>query len=68
MIQAPFTPEQVRSLNGFQQSGRYHPFTCTCGEHLMATEQGWICRDCDYTQNWAHEFMANNEWRNDIGA
>ena len=27
-IEAPFTPEQVSYLNAFQNSGRFHPFTC----------------------------------------
>lgn len=27
-ITAPFTPEQVESLNRFQRSGEFHPFTC----------------------------------------
>lgn len=27
-IYAPFTPEQVQTLNAFQQLGTIHPFTC----------------------------------------
>jgi hypothetical protein len=27
-VDAPFLPEQVRSLNAYQASGRGHPFTC----------------------------------------
>lgn len=64
----PWTKEQVAGLNEFQQSRRGHPFTCPNrgdGKHrttsdlgvLVATEQGWVCPDCDYTQNWAHGFM-----------
>jgi hypothetical protein len=26
---------------------------------LVATPRGWICRDCEYTQNWAHDFMLS---------
>jgi len=29
-------------------------------ESLFATEAGWVCLDCDYTQNWAHSYMAIN--------
>lgn len=48
---------------------RMHPFTCVNrgdGNHrdiygdlgaLIPTVRGWICPFCDYTQNWAHEFM-----------
>lgn len=48
---------------------RMHPFTCgnrDDGKHfqngsdvgiLVPTVRGWICPCCNYTQNWAHEFM-----------
>jgi hypothetical protein len=74
VIEAPFTPAQVESLNGFQSSGVFHPFTCgndNCPgkgrnfinlDILEATEQGWVCPSCDYTQDWAHNFMADNSW------
>lgn len=61
MIKAPFTPDQVLRLNQFQHNGNFHPFTCGgCNnpDVLVATESGWICRHCDYTQDWAHEGMA----------
>lgn len=66
-----FTPDQVASLEKFQRSGRFHPFTCVNrgdGNHrdtgvdlgaLVPTVRGWICPYCDYTQNWAHEFMLS---------
>lgn len=67
IITAPFTPEQVETLNLFQRSGVWHPFTCGGNIHtggspeLIATKAGWRCpqEDCDYTQDWAHTFMAN---------
>jgi len=71
---APFSPEQVQNLNEFQcrvNGGMsFHPFTCQNrgdGNHgeeggdrgvLIATEAGWVCPHCDYTQNWAHANMA----------
>lgn len=73
---APWSGEEVDSLNGFQRSGAMHPLTCPSrgdGQHvarpevdlgtLTATSVGWICPDCDYRQNRAHEFMVNGEWR-----
>ena len=64
-IKAPWTPEQVVHLNNWQLSNRVHPFTCGKERHkgalsdiLVATENGWICNHCDYTQDWAHEFMT----------
>ncbi len=26
---------------------------------LVPTPHGWVCPVCDYTQNWAHDFMLN---------
>lgn len=68
-----FTPDEVKSLNGYQEARYFHPFTCGSGnrtdEHhldregvLVATEDGWKCPYCDYTQDWAHEWMKNGEW------
>jgi hypothetical protein len=70
-IRPPWTLEQVAALNEFQRRGGMHPFTCG-GEHspgspkLIAHVDGWHCSDpysegCDWTQDWAHAFMANPE-------
>jgi hypothetical protein len=67
-ITAPFTPEQVAALNRWQERGDVHPFTCgnsQCrsshpNDALVATPNGWMCRHCDYTQQWAHGFMAKH--------
>lgn len=72
IILAPFTDAQVANLDAYQQSWRFHPFTCPNrgdGKHgthavdlgtLVPTTSvyGWICPYCDYTQNWAHAFMV----------
>lgn len=65
VIYAPFTPEQIKNLNEYQ-AGPIHPFTCgskelNCNGVLIATEKGWMCPKCSYTQNWAHESMSNGE-------
>lgn len=66
-----FTADQVENLAFNQTQGATHPFTCPNrgdGRHrnaygdlgaLVATTRGWICPFCDYTQDWAHDFMAN---------
>jgi len=48
-------------------STQMHPFTCgnrddhpeIAGDKgvLVPTTRGWICPICDYTQDWAHDFM-----------
>lgn len=67
-MKAPWTPEQIASLNDFQDSGCFHPYTCFDGHDLVATESGWTCPACEaegkkYHQDWCMDFMANGEWR-----
>lgn len=80
---APWTKSQVDTLNAYQRNKYFHPYTCSNrgdSEHkfangdygvLVATENGWVCPDCGYTQDWAHagsldvaylEFM-DKDWR-----
>lgn len=69
----PFTHEQVSRLWEYQHNINFHPFTCANrgdGKHiqigtdlgmLIPTIHGWICPFCDYTQDWAHNFMSGDE-------
>jgi hypothetical protein len=61
LVKAPWTAEQVDTLNRFQNLGYVHEFTCG-NDHegsraLVATRAGWICPNCDYRQDWANEAM-----------
>lgn len=65
-IQAPWDEGTVRALNAYQEQAYFHPFTCRNRPHpgnqeavLVATAEGWVCRSCAYTQDWAHAFMAD---------
>jgi hypothetical protein len=63
---SPFTPTEVTNLNDFQNSGVWHAFRCAnepCACLLVATEAGWICPQCSYTQDWAHAWMVEGTWR-----
>jgi hypothetical protein len=64
---APWTEEQVESLNEFQESGVFHPFTCGtegCRQDLVAASDGWHCSKCGlHRQDWAHEWMSDDSWR-----
>jgi hypothetical protein len=67
-VDAPFTEEQVKSLNGYQQFGQMHPFTCgndSCHHvSLVATKDGWDCPQCHkHKQTWCHNFMADGSWK-----
>jgi hypothetical protein len=72
----PFTADQVASMNGYQASGTGHEFTCgydpcrrgttdprSLYAPLRATQSGWRCDWCGYTQNWAFEFMTDRSWQ-----
>jgi hypothetical protein len=69
-----FTPDEVESLNAYQKSGMFHPFTCGSGNRtddkhldgegiLVATEDGWTCSYCEYKQDWAHDWMKDGSWK-----
>ncbi|MCP9209524.1 hypothetical protein [Streptomyces cucumeris] len=68
-IYAPWSTEEVGTLNRFQREGGMHPFTCGAlhgGDQspaLLATPLGWVCPvlACEYTQDWVHAFMVNPE-------
>jgi hypothetical protein len=76
IVHAPFTSSQISSLNGYQESGAGHPFTCSGGggPHsdrlgrpavLVAGQGGWRCpvTGCTHHQGWAPVFMADGSWR-----
>ena len=55
---APWSQEEVESLTLRQKEIRLHPYTCgNDSRHtlLVPTNLGWMCTDCDYTQDWAHK-------------
>lgn len=73
IVFAPWTDQQVENLKDWQSSGYVHPYTCgqrnpethTWSEWggdfgiLIPTKTGWVCPDCSYTQDWAHEFSVS---------
>jgi hypothetical protein len=74
MLKAPWTDDQVLSLNEYQEAGVFYPFTCGKRDGLgqahvlKADKYGWWCPHCadeskGYVQNWCHEWMANWEWK-----
>lgn len=67
-IEAPFTLEQVQSINDYQSAGCFHPMTCAsddeagCHGHLVADTDGLKCFDCSARQTWVHAWMADWSW------
>ena len=66
-LAAPWTDDQVASLNAYQNAGYVHPFTHGDGADqvdLIATPSGWIAKEGGpVVQDWAHSFMADWSWR-----
>ena len=62
---APFTEDQILSLNEYQTQSHFLPVTCGhCGYPLLATKDGWVCPNCQrWKQEWAHGFMADWSWK-----
>jgi hypothetical protein len=59
---APYTIEQVANIQEYQDM--LHPFTCGSAHEgkspvLLISQHGFKCPECDYTQFWCHDFMAN---------
>jgi hypothetical protein len=64
MIKAPWSDDIIVRLNAYQVAGVFHPYTCGndhCRSDLIATTNGWICDNCNYTQDWAHEPLTLEE-------
>ncbi len=69
-VHAPWTEDQVASLNAYQVSGVFHSFTgnndlLPSGEDdvLVAQEDGWrSIVDAGYRQTWAWAWMADWSW------
>lgn len=73
MITAPWTDDQVMQLNRYQTGEYMHPFTCPSEMHeavLIGSRDNWECPypECDYTQTWAHDFMVNKGWMDEVDA
>lgn len=47
-------------LKAEKAKGINYPESAFNETSLIATEKGWVCPVCDYTQNWAHDFMVGN--------
>lgn len=65
----PWSEEEVKSLNDFQEAQPLHPFTHSSDdgddeELLIATSDGWRCPNHpDYDQDWAWPWMVDGSWR-----
>lgn len=63
-VYAPWTGEQVISINYYQSYTAFIPKRCPTQHYsrfpaLVATPDGYICPLCDFKQNWCGSFEAN---------
>jgi len=77
IIHAPFSADQVESLNAFQESEYVHPYTCRspdCPAAEWAGDDDWLpmaadadglhcINGCRRVQTWAHAWTADWSWR-----
>jgi hypothetical protein len=68
-IDAPWTDDQVASLNAYQESEKNHPFTGNRKPDgsetiLIATPNGLVEEEGGpIVQTWAHSWAVNWEWQ-----
>ena len=63
IIEAPFTLDQVKSINRYQSSGLMKPLTCDiCSGRYYAREEGLICKRCMSQASFVPKFTANWFW------
>ena len=81
VIRPPWSDEQVEILKKYQSAHVMHPYTCPNRDGhpwdpegdfgvLVPTRNGWVCRHCQYTQDWAwegslHPFSYEPWWMRD---
>lgn len=62
-VSAPWTDEQIRALEAWQELGHVHPYTCPADDHhghsvsLVPTTDGWVCPVAEprrVVQAWAY--------------
>lgn len=73
LVTAPFTQDQVASLDGYQESPLFDPFMCgdeSCRSMyhvplIAFPGTGWQCAipDCSYTLDWCYSWMADWSWK-----
>lgn len=64
--------KEVEALNWLQTCGIVPPYLCRgdqsipfCKHPLLATENGFVCRNCSYTQSWHYGCAVKlmNKWK-----
>lgn len=70
-VKAPFTTQQVETINRYQSNEFVHPLTCGSGNRtderhtdgegvLVAYKAGLSCPFCGYSQNWISDIVLES--------
>lgn len=59
----PWTSKQIASLQGYQQSSTFVPFTCDEQHLMIAQEDGLRCNRCRTHQVWTYDWTLNWSWK-----
>lgn len=63
MTQAPFTQDQINHIDEYQHAGIVHELTCANGHGaLVAEAAGLSCPQCEYTQDWVPDGVADGSF------
>jgi hypothetical protein len=66
---AGWTNAEAASVQEYQESGAFHPYTCgggggpCSGVNMRADTAGLHCPICGRLQTWAHDFIVDGTWR-----
>ena len=63
LVSAPFSPDQVKSINRYQADTRTSHLTCEdCGGKYYAKEDGLVCGNCFSSTIYIAKFITNWSW------
>lgn len=63
---APFTPDQVRSIHQYQKSDAANRIICTShgADSMIVREDGMVCAKCSFRLNVVPTWMTDWSWKN----
>lgn len=61
---APWSLDEVAVLNEYQNSSNFLPFICYARHPLLATPDGFFCRECpQFSLKWTYPWVLNSFWK-----
>lgn len=61
---APWTEEEVATINEYQKSNLFLPFVCSAMHTLVATRDGLFCPQCSsFSLDWTYPWVLSSFWK-----